>query len=61
MRKCSSSFKMPRKFEECQVWNGSKGKLHSKIFVSDLVGFFMEFDGESPSAKFEQEHSQTDG
>ena len=39
-----------------------KGKLHSKIIISDLVGFFcLEFDGESLRSKLEQEHSQTDG
>ena len=25
-----------------------KEKLYSKIIISDLVGFFVEFDGERP-------------
>ena len=40
-----------------------KGKLHSKIIISDLVGVssFVEFDGKGPKSKLEQEHGQTDG
>ena len=35
-------------------------KLHSKIIISDFVGFFVEFDGGSPRSQFKQEHGQTD-
>ena len=35
-----------------------KGKLHSKIIISDFVDFVsVEFDGESPRSKFEQERA----
>ena len=34
-----------------------KGKLHSETKIFNLVAiFFVEFDGESPRSKFEQEH-----
>ena len=29
--------------------------------MSDLLGFFVEFDGEGPRSKFEHEFGQTDG
>ena len=37
-----------------------KGKLHSKVIISDLLDFFVKFDGEIPRSKLEQENSQTD-
>ena len=39
-----------------------KGKLHSKIIISDLIDFFfpVESNGEGPRSKFEQEDGQTD-
>ena len=38
-----------------------KGKLHSKIISSDMIGFSVESDGEGPRSKFEREDGQTDG
>ena len=39
-----------------------KGKLYSKIIISELVGFFfIESDGGSPISKVERERGQTDG
>ena len=35
-----------------------EGKLPSQIIIPDLVGFFVEFDWESPRSKIEQEHGQ---
>ena len=37
-------------------------KLHSKIIISGLEGFFrIELDGESPRSKFKLKHTKTDG
>ena len=38
-----------------------KGKLHSKIISPDMMSFSVEFDGEGPRSKFEQEDGQTGG
>ena len=47
--------------QERREWGKTlnSGKLHSKIVISDLVSFFVEFNGESLRSKLEQEHGQT--
>ena len=59
---CTVSFTCFRANCVVEKLRNRKGKLlHSKTLISDLVGFFTEFNAESSISKFKQELGQTDG